>query len=240
VTTGLKKINGNFTETNKNDNNLTRLLLILSVLTALSLSLAPPDNYVTIKFDRLELLKNGWGGRQFYFKVNGTAFSPDDKTHRIKINAKPLDNFIFSFDSTFKDAETCLTRFKTGQTYKIRINPCSQYELVADSNAKTGQVRFKTINNKDTLIAGIFDGYTPDTLIKNGLTNYLQNTPSAMCYFAPIQIYFTDKEKDGSVTTDDKKIRAKTSFHFLQGEMLTATYDGKTKKITVTVDGYAK
>ena len=215
-------------------------MFALTTWTAFSFSVAQPENSVTIKFDRLELLKSGWSGRQFYFKINGTVFSPDNKLHEIKISKNSIDSVAFSFDSTFQNTETCLTKFKAGQTYLIKINPCSQYELVADNNAKTGQVRFKTINNNDTLIAFLNHSFATDTLVGNDITEYRQNYPSGNCYFAPTEIYLADKGVDDSEPINSDKIRAKVSFHFLQGEKLTVTYDGSTKKITTTVDGYAE
>lgn len=219
---------------------MTRLLLLLLMLTSLSFSYAPPGNYVTVKFANLDLLNKGWSGRKLYFKINGTTLSPDGISHQIKINSKSLDNFFFSFDSTFKNAHPCLTKFIAGQSYKIRLNPCSDYELLADSSPKNGQIRFRTINSNDTLLGIVSPIFKTDTLVKNTLTEYFQNYASAMCPFAPTELYFAHKDKSGEVPTDEGQIIAETYFHFLQGEMVTVTFNGKTKKISLTVDGYIK
>lgn len=190
------------------------------------------ESYTTITFDHIELLNNGWNGQKFYFKINGTTLSPDKNSHKIKLSSNSLDTLLFSFDSTFQEVQICLTKFKAEETYKIRINPCSQYELIADNNSMTGKVRFKTINNNDIITVKLGSDLIIDTLITDELSQYFQNEPSAMCYFVPTEISFTNRREN--------EINTKVFFHFLQGEMITVTYNGKTKKVVVTVDGYQK
>lgn len=214
-------------------------LLTIIVLFISSSIIACADNYITIKFDRLELLKNGWQGQQFYFKINGKVILPDDKAHRIKINSNTLDCLIFSFDSTFRNNEINYTKFKAGQSYKIKINPCNQFELVADQNAKMGQIKFESINNIDTTLAYL-NSELHDTLIGNMTKDYFEIESSAMCYFAPKTIYFKDNVGNLKNSIINESIGEKVSFCFLHGEKLIVTYDGNTKKITMTVNGYMR
>ncbi len=213
--------------------------LTIIVLFISSTKIACADNYITIKFDRLELLKKGWQGQQFYFKINGKVILPDDKAHRIKINSNALDCLVFAFDSTFQNSEISYTKFKSRQTYKILINPCSQFELVADQNANMGQIKFEAINNIDTTFAYL-NSELRDTLMGNVTKDYFEIEASAMCYFAPKTFYFKDNFGKEENTNNVFSIDEKLSFCFLHGEKLTVTYDGATRKIKMTVDGYIR
>jgi hypothetical protein len=73
---------------------MLRIVLILSLFSTLSSSALPTDDYATITFDQLEIHEKGWQGRTFYFKVNGTTFSPDENIHKIRINTKSFDTIV--------------------------------------------------------------------------------------------------------------------------------------------------
>ena len=180
------------------------------------------EKVTTIEFDRLELLENGWQNQKFYFKINGSVFSPDTIIHTIKTNVSSFDEILFSFDSTFKRVSPILTNFIAGNAYTIRINSCSQYELIANKNPKLGQVRFKKINTNEDLYGGLCD----TELLTTSVTKYYEPCQSAMCTFSPVEISFSNKD-----SIIDYKL-----FHFLHGEKVTATYNGKIKEIELIID----
>ena len=210
----------------------TVVVVLLSGFQSLS-----TDHYVTIKFDRLELLEEGWAGQSFYFNVNGTLLAPDNESHRIKTSSKALDCLIFSMDSTFRNGDTTYARFKPGQSYTIRINPCSQFELIADQDARTGQAQWKTIHSTDTTFV-LWEGKLVDTLVGNVTGDYFAHEPSVLCYYAPATFGFSEHwgEQSGQVTMDHGVVEA--SFCFLHVEKLSVTYDKRRKAITMTVEGY--
>lgn len=185
--------------------------------------LGAQENSITVKFENLELLEKGWKDKLFYFKINEVILSPDTIIHEVAINLEGLDHFYFSFDSTFNNAQPIFTKFKDGYGYTIRINSCSQYELMADYAPKLGQVRFKVINSDSLYSGGLC---ASDSLEKDKLSDYYEPCQSVMCRFAPVEISFSRKQEPVDLVL----------FHFLHGEKLTAILDASNNEVQLVID----
>jgi hypothetical protein len=211
------------------------------VLISLGLSSPPTKDYVTISFTNLEVYR----GKSMYFKVNGEIILIDSKKHKIKIDPKSLDTIAFCHDSSSQSCYSFyLTKFISGQAYKIKIENEHFYSLSADSKSREGRVRFKTTNCTDTLAAIMGSSHISyqlsSILPPNSVTDYLQKDTSEAYYeFARTELIFANKDCIANPGRE-KSWLSEEGFYFLHGELLTISYDGKTKKITVTLDGYAK
>lgn len=199
-----------------------RFLLIL--LFCYSTSYCQTRDSIFIEFEDLELLNEGWQGKQFYFKINKQVFSPTSKTIKVALNnaSKPftLENFYFSFDSLFTHTSPAKACFFYDSTYIIRINPCSQYELYPKNNRRQGILEPVPMgfNTNDTvyLKAG---SYATDTLHKKYKPKKLQLERSIMCSFAPVRLsYFIVDENGIERETYSEYI------HFLHGEIFRLLY----------------
>jgi hypothetical protein len=101
------------------------------------------DDFVIIKFQNLELLESGWKeGAVFSFKINGIEIQPDTIQYSIPVNKRRLDTVCFSMDGIFNKKNKAFTKFKKNETYIIKMNPCSQYELFPEIDAQIGSVEF--------------------------------------------------------------------------------------------------
>lgn len=202
------------------------ILLQFFVLTSLG------QDFAFIKFSNTELLEtNLTNDCSFDFYVNGQKISPNSSVYKIKINRDSFDTLIY--DCKRIGSSISLTKFKQGQTYIIKINPCSFYELIPDQKGKLGIVRFDKLKT-DSYLLGLLDNGR-DTISKLKGTRFLTPISSAMCSF--------DSKKIEIATVDYKdyeneKIIYKMNFHFLHGEKILVLVSNDNKEFTLKLEGY--
>ena len=177
------------------------LLLCFVVVFAFS-----QNNFVTIRFDDLEFLEKGFKNTNFSFNINGVLIHPDTLSHQIPIVKKGFDTVRFSMFGDFNDCDLAFTKFRKNKAYIIRINPCSQYELLPEKDAKIGTVEFlsKSVNEDLSL------EFCAESIVfnKQNSKKLIECIPSAMCRFSNKEIKIIENEE----------VLDSFRFHFLHGE----------------------
>ncbi len=187
-----------------------------------------------IRFSNLELLKSGSANSQFL--INGVLLKPDSLVHEIYINEKGFDSVGYTTNDNF--GSLALAKFRAGETYSFGLNPCSDYNIWPNNNAKMGRLTFRPLSIKDTLLA-LFDEDTV-VLIKDLETDELitfAHIPSAMCLLSPKSIEITESKKEPKGTL---QVLAQQKFHYLHGEIFEITFIPETAKMKFKIIGYLK
>ena len=205
-----------------------------------SLSQNYKDQYCIIKFNNPYGINDKFYVSLFY-KINGEVIKPDSSSHRIKINYLGVDTISSSIDSTFQSRSLqYITKFKPFQTYIVYDIPCYGTKINTPSGTRRGKVRFNSTNTSDTLYAIGFKGMPLDTIFPNTKLNYHQYQPQDTCYDLGMEIWFFNESFNNIRFENSKNILTTINFLFIQGEIITATYDANKKDILIDFEGYEK
>ncbi len=205
--------------------------IFLSVLIAILLFNSKAQETCFIRFSNLELLKTCSANSQFL--INGVFLKPDSLVHKIEISKSGFDSVGYTTTGSF--GALALAKFQESETYTIRLNPCSFYEVVPVSNPMNGMLKWDSLSANDTLI-GLFDEEESFLWMGKG-TDYIKPMISAMCPFSPKKIevirVLKSQEAEGEVLSS-------LQFHFLHGEKVVATFDSQSSELKLTIAGYIK
>ncbi len=189
--------------------------------------------------------KNVIWKKNFIVRINNQVLNikNNNEFKKLTINNKTLDTISIKFiyknsaKGTFKQIR-CYGKFRDGAEYIIRENPCSYFELIAIpinySNSSSAKFRVKMIDgkNKDRWL----DGSSMCEVIKlrnAKFSQYVNNTPSAMCSFAPS--YFSVFNNENTSWEGSLKLAA-SSFIFLHGEKLSIIFNERRKKFFFKIE----
>lgn len=194
-------------------------LLLLLLITVGPWYPLQAQNYVTVEIDTLF-----W---KYDFNhapksINGVPITRKDTVIQVLL-APEFDSVQFAGDGFVR------CRFRKGERYLLRFNPCSSYELLPVHDAKPGMLRTR-IMGSDTNQFFISELY-PRPILKNEKDEYYYEPPSGMCQFA---------RRDFELVNEKGEMVTKISFHYLHGEKMTLHYNSDSEKSSITLDGYAK
>ncbi|WP_242202590.1 hypothetical protein [Aestuariivivens insulae] len=166
------------------------------------------DSFVTIQFQGLKFLEDGFKNTMFSFEINGVLIRPDTLKYRVPKVKEGFDVIRFSMDGKFRDNDSAYAKFRRNETYIIRINPCSQYEFLPTNGAKVGAVEFMSSSiNEDLSLKFCVESVFFN---RQNSKKTIKCIPSSMCRFSKKEVKILE----------DEEVLDSFYFHFLHGENL--------------------
>lgn len=183
-------------------------------------------------------------------EINGKKIAYTGSMIKVPLHPSGIDTIRMKFsDSTSRILNTHL---KAGEQYEIRFNPCSSYEImpVKHKDQPETQVRMVLRNRPDStwVSAGTNEGtyMIPENAFDHAdSTLYLKSASIGFCPFSSRHFFVcsgsppSSRPKEAVEYSDARWKQCEApALQFLSDERFSIIYDFRTKKYTVTFDGY--
>lgn len=171
-------------------------------------------------------------------KVNNVILEEHYKPYKIHINTNQLDTIVVIDEE--QKTEIILTKLKADETYIIKHNPCSLYEIIPGNQFEsTNLIRLITTNKDNSKIYfNSYDCFIDSMEIwKNDTTDYYIKHTNGHCPYSINTFNICEKNIE-EINSKEIINCSKINVYFYGNEMYSLIYDYQNKEMKLVFDGY--